>query len=135
MAKLAERAYHSSKYSRLQHIRVGASTTRSLRCTKRLYTKFANASKSTARSASHPVCFGNTHHSQQSPSTRKRSIKRGQKVITPSPNIFCLRGSRQLQKILLRNGEDMLCCSHECKETPTLFQSPQGQGSNKSGAK
>jgi hypothetical protein len=39
-------------------------------------------------SASHPVCFNNTHRNQWSLGTRKGNIKRGQKVITSSANIF-----------------------------------------------
>jgi hypothetical protein len=136
MAKLAEQSLPFFKILRGSGtFEWGVRTTTSFRCTKRLYIKFANASKSTARSASHPVCFSNTHHSQRSPGIGKRNIKKGQKVITSSPNIFCLRGSRWLQKILLKNGEDMLCCSHGLKEASTLFRSPQSQSSDKSAIK
>jgi hypothetical protein len=85
------------------------------------YTKAANISKSAAGSITHSVCFDNTHCSQWSSRRRKRDIERGQKVIAPSPNIFYLRSSHWLKKILLRDGKNMLCCSHEREEALALL--------------
>jgi hypothetical protein len=63
MAKLAERSLPFFKVLRgSDTFEWGVRTTRSPRCTKRLHTKFSNASKSTARSISHPVCFCNTDY-------------------------------------------------------------------------
>jgi hypothetical protein len=101
---------------------VGARIARSYRCTKRVYTEATDISKSTTRSNTHSVCFGNAHWSEQSPCTRKRDIERGQNVIAPSPNIFHFWSSVRFNEVLLRDGKDMLCCGHERKEASALFQ-------------
>jgi hypothetical protein len=35
-----------------------------------------------------------------------------------------------VQKILFRNGEDLLCCDHERPQTSTLFRSTHNQSAN-----
>jgi hypothetical protein len=92
-----------------------------------LKTTFKTCQFSQAHSqiSTHSVCLYNAYCSQRSPSTRKRDIHGRQKAITPSLNIFHFQSSCRLQEILLRNGKDMLCCSHKCEEASTLLQSPQ----------
>jgi hypothetical protein len=60
-----------------------------------VYTKATNISKSTIRSTTHFVCFGNAHCSEWSPHTRKRDIEGGQNVIAPYFVFEALSGSKK----------------------------------------
>jgi hypothetical protein len=106
---------------RLRHFRVGVRTTRGFRGTKGVHTKVTNVSKSIARLTTHSVCVDNAYYSQRSPSTRKRDKDRRQKVIAPSPNIYCFQRFDWLKEILLGDEKDILCRSHERKDASTLF--------------
>jgi hypothetical protein len=78
---------------------VGARTTRSLRCTKGIYTKPTDISQSTARSTTYPLCFSNTHCCQRSLGTRERErLKEDKKLLQQVPIYFifeALAGSKK----------------------------------------
>jgi hypothetical protein len=57
-----------------------------------------------------------THTAVSGALVQERDIGMGQETIAPSHNIFHFRSSRSLKKVLLRNGKDMLCCSHELQK-------------------
>jgi hypothetical protein len=82
---------------RLRHFRVGARTTRSFRHTNRVYTKVTNISKSTIRSTTHSVCFGNAHYSEWSPLQEREILKEDKMLHHQVPIYFvfqALSGSK-----------------------------------------
>jgi len=70
--------------------------------------------------------------SQRSFITRKRNQKRRKENLATIPNILCIGGANWLKKILLQDGENMLCSYLERKKASALFRGTQHQSNNQS---
>jgi hypothetical protein len=91
-----------------------------------------NIIKSRTGPASHIVGLRHTLSGQQSSSHKKGNITDGNNYEVAAPSLFQFRGPSQVQEVLFRGGEDLLCSRHECKEALTLFQGPHHKSTNKS---
>jgi hypothetical protein len=52
---------------------------------------------------------------------QERGISNGDKKTLRQSPIYFFQSLGRLKKVLFRNGEDMLCSSHECKKVVTLL--------------
>jgi hypothetical protein len=70
---------------------------------------------------SNPLRFSHARICQWSPGAQKRDCQQRQGNEATIPSVLCFGGPHRVQKILFRNGKDLLRRCYECPQALTLF--------------
>jgi hypothetical protein len=110
---------------------MGVRTAKGPRWSKVVPSTLTRIVKSRAGASPHIVCLRHTLSSEWSPGRGKGSDAVRSYDKTSIPNIFRIRGSSRIQKVLFWGWEDLLCGNYVLKEALVLFQGWPHQSLNK----